>query len=86
MIGRLMKASLVTRHKDPDDARVYRVSITEEGRRQVEKAMVGFAQIEEESFLGFTEDEKETFDRLASKMRNNLVHATQEEDQPCRWY
>lgn len=86
MIGRLNKASLVRRHKDPQDGRVVRVQITATGRSLFLEAVDRFAQIESETFADFTTEERSQFDQLAQKIRNNLVKATQGDDIPCPWY
>lgn len=85
MIGRLGKASLVKRHKDARDARVFRVQITDIGRSVLKEAEKRFAQIERETFANFTEEELIQFDRLAQKVRDNLVQATQGDGNPCPW-
>lgn len=85
MLGRLEKATLVTRYKDPLDARVFRVRITELGRSLLEEAAERFYQIEQETFANFTDEERMQFEELAKKIRDNLVTATQGDENPCPW-
>lgn len=78
MLRRMEKAGLLERHKDPSDQRVVRVYLTVIGRdvcRQVEKIIEG---IDEESFRGFTPEEKMLLRRLLLQMQENLTNASSE--------
>lgn len=85
MISRMIRADFIYRTIDAQDARVHRVHITEKGRAVVKEADSRFAQIEEETFASFDDGERELFDQLASRIRDNLVKATQGEDSTCPW-
>ncbi len=86
MMGRLMRDSLVVRHKDAEDARIFRVHITDKGKKIVDEAVDRFAQIDREMFVSFTDEERKQFDQLAIRIRDNLVRATQGDETLCPWY
>ncbi len=86
MIRRLMKSGLVNKTKDPHDGRILRVYITPQGSQILEGANQKFPLIEEETFAGFTPDEKATFELLGLKIRDNLLKALGGEDLICQWY
>lgn len=52
--------------------RAYRIFLTEKGREKAEKANAIIEKIEEECFLGFSEEEKEQFLKLFSRVTKNL--------------
>ncbi|MGB9814140.1 MAG: MarR family winged helix-turn-helix transcriptional regulator [Thermovenabulum sp.] len=78
MLSRIEKAGFIIRKQDENDQRVSRVYITERGREACEKLRGIIASIERECFEDFTEEEKEIFAKLLSKMANNLEKALNE--------
>ena len=86
MIGRLMRANLVQRKRDPKDRRILRIYITERGEMVMKQAMSRFARMEQETFVGFTEEEEGQFAAFAQRIINNLLEATEEERPPCPWF
>lgn len=71
-IGRLEKAGLVVRRRDPSDARVSRVYLTPRGKRLREPVHAIWAELEARSVAGLTAEEQRTLKELARKMRANL--------------
>lgn len=75
MIKRLEKEGLVYREKDPLDGRVYRVYISDKGRKVSEEAKNIFKIIEEDCFGNFSKEERESLDKILSKVQENLKNA-----------
>ncbi len=86
MIRRLMNSGFVDKIKDPHDGRILRVYITPKGSQVLKGANQKFSQIEEETFAGFTPEEKAKFESLGLQIRDNLLKALGGEDQICQWY
>ncbi len=72
MIRRLEKCGLMTRRQDPEDARSFRVYLTEEGRSLEEPVARCWEQVEEQAFAGMSVGERRNFHRLLAKVRANL--------------
>ena len=78
MLKRMEKAELVERRQDPNDMRVSRVYLTENGKKickEVDKIM---KIIDVESFQNFTQEEQDLLLKLLIKMRDNLIKACNE--------
>jgi DNA-binding MarR family transcriptional regulator len=86
MVGRLMKADLVHRSRDPNDKRILRIYLTERGSAVIAEAISRFTRIEEETFAGFTDEEMAQFTTFATRIRNNLLKAAESEGAPCPWF
>ncbi len=76
MIDRMERSGFVRRQGDPADQRVSRVYLTEQG--QAVQAELGrlFGKIEQETFAGFTMEERLLLRRLLLHVRENLARAT----------
>ncbi len=72
MIKRLEKEELVYREKDSLDKRVYRVYITESGRKTAEEAKRVFKEIEKNCFGSLTDEEEKQLKNLLLKVKENL--------------
>ena len=72
MLKRMEKSGILVRKKDPEDQRVSRVYLTEEGREVCEKAKEAIKALSEECFEGFSDEERNTLKVLLQKMGNNL--------------
>jgi DNA-binding MarR family transcriptional regulator len=72
MVGRLEAAGLVEQRKDEKDERVSRVFLTDAGQRIQESIKAAWGQLEEKTTSGLTNEEAETFVRLAHKMADRL--------------
>lgn len=72
MIQRLEGCGLVERRKDPDDARSFRVCLTENGRALEGPVRERWGQVEERAFRGMSEAEKSLLRELLSRVRENL--------------
>lgn len=72
MLRRLESCGLVTRRQDPDDARSFRVHLTEEGRALEGPIARCWATAEERAFGGLSTAEREALHRLLVKVRENL--------------
>ncbi|MDY7078386.1 MAG: MarR family transcriptional regulator [Chloroflexota bacterium] len=74
MITRMERAGFVERRPDPEDQRVSRVYLTDTGhsiRDQVEQV---WRTLEEETFQGFSAEERDLLQRFFLQMRENLKH------------
>ncbi|WP_438029351.1 MarR family winged helix-turn-helix transcriptional regulator [Sorangium sp. So ce233] len=71
-LGRLEKAGLVVRRRDPDDARVSRVYLTARGKRLREPVTAIWDELEARAVAGLTAEEQRVLTELARKMRANL--------------
>ncbi len=72
MLRRLENCGLVGRRQDPDDARSFRVFLTEEGRRLEEPVTRCWEKVEEKTFASLDAEERRTFHELLTKVRSNL--------------
>jgi DNA-binding MarR family transcriptional regulator len=83
MIKRMMRAGLIARERDGQDARVLRVFRTQKGTELLHEACARFGLLEEETFKGLSTAELTLFDSLACRIRDNLAQAIGEEVPPC---
>lgn len=74
MIQRMEKAGFVARQPDPDDQRVSRVYLTEAGREVQGEVEQVWRTLEDETFAGFTPEERVLLRRFFLQMRENLTH------------
>lgn len=76
MIDRMERAGFVTRQADLNDQRVSRVYMTERGRAV--QAEIGrlIQKIEQETFAGFTLEERVLLRRFLLQVRENLARVT----------
>lgn len=72
MLRRMEKHGLVEKKLDEKDRRVYRVYLSERGKRMIGKLHKIMAELEAIVFDGFNENEKETFKELLNKMASNI--------------
>ncbi|WP_437681120.1 MarR family winged helix-turn-helix transcriptional regulator [Sorangium sp. So ce131] len=71
-LGRLEKAGLVVRRRDPSDARVSRVYLTPRGKRLREPVTAIWAELEARAVAGLSAEDQRALTELARKMRANL--------------
>lgn len=76
MIQRMEKAGHVGRRDDPDDLRISRVYLTEDGRAVHAQLQAVFRAVDTETFAGFTSEERAQLEQLLRKIRSNLLDAT----------
>ncbi len=76
MIKRMGKTGFVTCRTDPKDQRVSRVYLTEAGREIQEEVQQVWRTLQDETFDGFTMEERVVLRRLFMQMRENLLRAT----------
>lgn len=72
MIQRLEGCGLVVRWRDPDDARSFRVSLTEKGRSLEESVARCWSEVEEKAFAGISQEECRGLRDLLARIRSNL--------------
>jgi DNA-binding MarR family transcriptional regulator len=82
MIKRMEKAGFVVRRSDPRDQRVSRVYLTDAGRAIQAEVRQVWRALEEETFEGFSLEERVLLRRFFLQMRENLLRAT-EGKLPC---
>jgi len=72
MIRRLENCGLVERRQNPDDARSFRVHLTEKGRALEEPIAYCWQRAEEKTLASLNPQERQTLHGLLTKMRGNL--------------
>ena len=72
MLRRLENCGLLERRRNPDDARSFRVFLTEEGRSLEEPVTRCWDRVEEKTLAGFSPQERRSFYKLLTKARANL--------------
>lgn len=72
MLRRIERCGLVSRSQDPEDARSFRVYLTEEGRSLEAPVVRCWERVEEKCLAGMSADERRTLHRLLTKVRANL--------------
>ena len=72
MLRRLERCGLVERRQDPQDARSFRVYLTDEGRSLEEPVARCWERVEERTFAGMSAGERRNFHRLLAKARANI--------------
>jgi DNA-binding MarR family transcriptional regulator len=71
-LKRMERAGFLERRPDLEDQRVSRVYLTGAGREIRGAVERVWAELEEETFHGFSEEERETLERLLQKVYENL--------------
>src|SRR5215217_7020955 len=72
MLRRLERCGLVERSQDPEDARSFRVHLTEKGHALEEPVVRCWAQTEQTALAGLSASERRTFRKLLIRVRKNL--------------
>lgn len=73
MLKRMESANVVIRKPDPNDQRISRVYLTDEGKAICKKAVEVMKDIEEQCFGSFSGEETELLKKLLRKMKDNLT-------------
>lgn len=71
MIDRLERKGLVQRVRCPDDRRVVRLALTEEGKAVYPKLLAGVVGVVNRSLQGFSKDEVQQLERMLQRMLDN---------------
>jgi len=79
MIDRMQRAGFVRRQADPQDQRVSRVYLTEQGRSVQAELRRLFRTIEQETFAGLAPEEMALLRRFLLHVRENLARVTGQE-------
>jgi DNA-binding MarR family transcriptional regulator len=74
MLDRMERAGLVERRPDPDDSRVTRVYLTEQGRRSQSAVSEVWMSIEQRLTQGLSVEERLLLRRLLLQVHENLIH------------
>jgi DNA-binding MarR family transcriptional regulator len=73
MIKRMERAGFVERNQDAEDQRVSRVYLTDAGRN-IRDAVEGvLRKLEEQTFAGFSSEERALLNQFLLRIRNNLM-------------
>ena len=72
MLRRLERCGLVSRRQDREDARSFRVYLTDEGRSLEEPVARCWERVEETAFAGMSAGERRNLHRLLTKVRANV--------------
>src|SRR2546423_1684142 len=73
MLQRMEENKLVTRRRDPDDNRLVRVYLTDEGRDRERAITEQFLKLESQVFQGFNEDERAQLRHLLNRTLTNIT-------------
>jgi DNA-binding MarR family transcriptional regulator len=76
LLKRMEKAGLVERRPDPDDQRVSRVYLTDAARSMRDTVEATWQQIDEQTFAGFSSEERILFERFLLRVQDNLMQKT----------
>jgi MarR family transcriptional regulator, organic hydroperoxide resistance regulator len=74
MLDRMERAGLVERRPDPNDSRVTRVYLTEQGRRSQDAVSEVWKTIEQRLTMGLSVEERLLLRRLLLQVHENLTH------------
>jgi DNA-binding MarR family transcriptional regulator len=72
-IAKLEKTGYITRKKDPNDNRAYKIYLTKKGHRIEPKLYNILKQLNETLSEGLTENEKAAFKKLLEKTEQNIL-------------
>jgi DNA-binding MarR family transcriptional regulator len=72
MLRSLERCGFIERRRDPQDARSFRVYLTNEGRALEGPVTRCWEKVEERTLAGMSVGERETLHRLLTKVRANL--------------
>ena len=72
MLGRLEGCGLLERRRDPEDARSFRVCLTQRGRDLEGPVEELWQRVEDRAFEGMSEEEKLCLKGLLARVRENL--------------
>ena len=72
-LKRMEKAGLIKRRQDTEDQRVSRVYLTEAGRNVRDAVERVWSDLEEQTFAGFSSEERALLRRLLLQLRENLI-------------
>ena len=73
MLKRMQKAGFVERRPDPEDERISRVYLTDAGRAIQERVAHVWREIEQQSFAGFGDQERDQLQGHLARVRDNLL-------------
>jgi DNA-binding MarR family transcriptional regulator len=73
-VGALASRHYVERHRDPHDGRAILVSLTEEGRREMEAVRVARMRRLDQSVAEWSPDDVQTLAELLERLNDSLVH------------
>ncbi|MCW4016825.1 MAG: MarR family winged helix-turn-helix transcriptional regulator [Candidatus Bathyarchaeota archaeon] len=76
VVGQMESEGLLVRVQDEEDARKFRLSLTEKGQNLLPPVINSWLNIQEDITKGFTEEEKVTFLRLLKQVERNLDELT----------
>jgi DNA-binding MarR family transcriptional regulator len=76
MLKRMEKAGFVERRPDLEDQRVSRVYLTDAGRAIRDEVEQVWRALEDETFIGFSLEERVLLRRFLLQMRDNLIRVT----------
>jgi DNA-binding MarR family transcriptional regulator len=77
LLNRLEAHLYIRRVRDPLDARVFRIYLTDAGREKTVQARAITEQMETLAFENFTAEEMETLSEYLQRLRRNLSNRTQ---------
>jgi DNA-binding MarR family transcriptional regulator len=84
MVQRMEQRGFVARREDPEDQRISRVYLTPTGRAVLEDMHQTLQALDEEALVGFTLEERVLLRRLLLQVRQNLLDAVEEDQNPCQ--
>jgi MarR family transcriptional regulator, organic hydroperoxide resistance regulator len=74
-LARMERAGLIVRRADPEDQRISRVFLTQEGRELEQQVLALWQQVEQTMVANFTQEERLLLRRLLLQLYTNLIKA-----------
>jgi len=72
LVDILEERGFVYREADPENRRIFKVFITEEGKKQVESIHPALLEMQEKAVTGMSEEETESLRKLLAKICGNM--------------
>jgi DNA-binding MarR family transcriptional regulator len=82
MIDRLADAGMLSRRRDPDDRRAWRLYLEAKSLPLIDELRAASAQLAETAQEGLSEEERKQLSELVERMRQNLSRKTSDITQP----
>jgi DNA-binding MarR family transcriptional regulator len=72
LVKEMIASDLISKHPNPEDKRSQLLALSLQGKSLMEQIQVAETEIDKQMRVGLTDEEVETFQRVASAMANNL--------------
>ena len=79
-LNRMESAGLITRRRDPDNRRIHRVELTEEGEATFSRLLLSVTAFDQSLRAGLSNKEIEAVTRTLARLRDNVASSPDGED------